>query len=93
MGTARYAVEVETIRGASLRFGPYDQGDAQRMAAEFTQHMGHDDMVFSRTTDSSGRPIGAWALPAIGIAAVRVVPCATRSSGRLQRPTWSRPAT
>jgi hypothetical protein len=90
MGSPRFAVEFETVQGAALRFGPYEQADAARIAAEFAPHIGRNDFVFSPTTSSSGRPIGAWSLCASGIAAVRVVPCGTRASGRLSRTTWSR---
>jgi hypothetical protein len=89
MASARYAVEVTTVQGAALSFGPYPQGEAERVAAEFTPHIGRDEMVFSSATDATGRPAGAWALDARGIARVRVIPCPSRASGRLQRPRWS----
>jgi hypothetical protein len=89
MESARYAVEVTTVQGAALRFGPYPQGEAERVAAEFAPHIGRDEMVFSSAIDSSGRPAGAWTFDARGITGVRVVPCPMNASGRLQRPRWS----
>jgi hypothetical protein len=90
MESTDFLVEVTTVQGAALRFGPYSSELAQRVADELRPRIGADGMVFSPAIDGAGRPAGAWAIAGRGISAVRVVPSSAtgRSSGRLQRPHW-----
>jgi hypothetical protein len=91
---SEYLVELTTVQGSCLRFGPYSLPVAQAVVDDFQHRVGSDEMVFSPAVNERGRPVGAWAMAARGIALVRLVPSSANSepvSGRLQRPRWSRP--
>lgn len=88
MGSSEFLVEVVTVQGGRVLFGPYPRDLAQRVVDDFRPRIGSDELVFSPATDASGRPAGAWSIGGRSIASVRVVPSAASApspSGRLQR--------
>ncbi|MBA3710054.1 MAG: hypothetical protein H0W83_14690 [Planctomycetes bacterium] len=91
METSSFLVEVTTVQGQRVFFGPYPSFDtAQSVVDDFSPRIGSDEMVFSTTVAKDGRPVGMWSMTGKGISGVQVIRSATNSrpSGRLVRPTW-----
>ncbi len=89
-----YVIEVMTVGGGCVRFGPYGLDAAQEVLDEFQLRLGSDDMVFGSTVDAHGDPSGAWTLSARGIKQVRMIASSGspgHCAGRLQGRSWSRP--
>ncbi len=92
MDSAAYLVEVTTVQGGKVFFGPYPSEETARsVVAEFRPRIGSDEMVFSNTVTNDGRPTGMWSMAGRGIAGVQVVRAssAPRPSGRLHHTRWS----
>ncbi|MBA2481835.1 MAG: hypothetical protein H0V44_14315 [Planctomycetes bacterium] len=93
MDLPTYLVEVTTVQGQRVFFGPYPSAEtAQTVVDDFRPRIGSDEMVFSTTVAKDGKPVGMWSMTGKGISDVQVIRSATtsRSSGRLVKPTWSR---
>jgi hypothetical protein len=91
---SQYLVELTTIQGTTVLFGPYARELAEQMVEDFRKRIGQEDTAFSPATYGSGKPAGSWQLSGRGIAKAQLVSSSRRAapiSGRLQRPRWSRP--
>ncbi len=90
-----YLVEMRSVQGHVMRFGPYSHARADSLAREFSQRIGGDDVTVASARTSHGNPAGAWSIPGRSIASVRVTPSSdvpTAHPVRLGARRWSKPA-
>jgi hypothetical protein len=95
MGMPAYLVEMCSIQGHVMRFGPYSRPRAERLAREFSLRIGGDDVTVASARTSQGTPAGAWSISGRSIASVTVTPITAVPTGhpvRLGARRWSKPA-